>query len=220
MLSNGCVASYRARARYRMLPLAAFCVACVASVLAAAPKPAAFDAEKALSSRKADERLRALEAVRRGGARVPQAKLRAGHKAEKDPLVRLRYLQALSAAGDAGTLGDLLSALDADPSPSVRQAAAQELGRQASAPGVVSALARALGRDGAAEVRYACALSLALSDTPEAASALERAAADPDPALRRQAAFSLKRHKSAKARQALKRLEKDEDRAVREMARP
>lgn len=34
MLSNGCVASYYARARYRMLPLAAFCVACAVAVCA------------------------------------------------------------------------------------------------------------------------------------------------------------------------------------------
>lgn len=207
--------SYYARTRNSALPLAMLCLACAVMTASAAP---AFDAEKALDSRKSEDRIRALDAVRQGRARVPEAKLRAGHKAEKDPLVRLRFLQALSAGAGDGARGELIAALRSDPASSARQAAAQELGKYASAPEATAALAEALAKDAAPEVRYACALSLGLAEPTAAVPALSRAARAQDPALRRQAAFSLRRFNAPQARKALERLRRDKDAGVRAAA--
>jgi len=216
----GCAPSaFHVRARYRTLIVSAFCMACaVLSALAApaAKKPARAKAE--LSSPKLDERLQALEDMRLGRAQAPGEVLWTAWETEKEPLVRVRLLQVLSLTQGGAALTELAAALRYDPTPMVRQAAAQELGRFASDARASQALLGALSADSAAEVRYACALGLALSDTPTAAAALEKAATDADPALRRQAAFSLKRHKSVKARQVLKKLEKDADPSVRQMA--
>lgn len=217
MTSLGWIASsYYARTRNSAwIAVAMLFLACAVMTASAAP---AFDAEKSLDSRKSEDRVRALDAVRQGRARVPEAKLRAGHKAEKDPLVRLRFLQALSAGAGDGARGELIAALRSDPVASARQAAAQELGKYASAAEATTALAEALAKDAAPEVRYACALSLGLSQSRPALRALEKAAADPDPNLRRQAAASLRRMNDSAARAALRRLARDRDASVRAMA--
>lgn len=216
MTSLGWIASScYARTRKSALLVAMLFLACAVMTASAAP---AFDAEKSLDSRKSEDRIRALDAVRQGRARVPEGKLRAAHKAEKDPLVRLRFLQALSAGAGDGARGELIAALRSDPASSARQAAAQELGKYASAPEAVAALAEALAKDAAPEVRYACALSIGLSPSRPALRALEKAAADPDPNLRRQAAASLRRSNDPAARVALRRLAGDRDASVRAMA--
>lgn len=116
----------------------------------------------------------------------------------------------------------LLGSLQNDLSPVVRQGAAQQLGNYSQNPLVVRGLADALENDTDKAVRYASALSLGLSPTFKALRALEKASVDPDPALRRQIAFSLKRHRIGanriKAQQLLKKLLADSDVSVREMA--
>jgi len=100
----------------------------------------------------------------------------------------------------------------------VRQAAAQELGRYARKAAAVKALAEALRRDADLAVRCASALSLGLSDQPEAVSALAGAAEDPAVYLRRQVAFSLKRQGGLEAERILDILAHDPDPDVREAA--
>lgn len=116
----------------------------------------------------------------------------------------------------------LIEALRNDPSGVVRQSAAQQLGNHSQNPLVVRALAEALRDDREQSVRYASALSLGLSPTFKAITALEKAASDPDPDLRRQVAFSLKRHRvgqnKRKATDLLKKLQRDTDPSVRAMA--
>lgn len=120
-------------------------------------------------------------------------------------------------------LGDveknLIAALQSDPDAMVRQGAAQSLGNYVQNPLVVRALAGALDSEKEKSVRYACALSLGLSPTFKAITALEKASTDPDADLRRQIAYSLQRHKvganKVKATALLKKLSKDADSSVR-----
>lgn len=207
--------------RARVLHSARAAGACLAAWVAAAPVFAAHslpNVEKALSSSRAADRMAAAVDVRRRRAAASEKSLRQAFRREGDEMVRLRLAQALAAQGGSDAAGDLISSLGGDPSPAVRQAAAQELARYVREPAAVAALAAALRRDAAAAVRYACALSLALSDTPAAADALEWASRQVDPDLRRQAALSLRRHASVRARQALQRLSGDADPSVRRMA--
>ncbi|HOW89320.1 MAG TPA: HEAT repeat domain-containing protein [Elusimicrobiales bacterium] len=170
-----------------------------------------------MRSRKPGDRHEALERMRRGKDRVKTEELNSAFSRETDPVLKTGMLRIMAAS--SGAERDLISALKNDPSFTVRQSAAQELGRYARSPAVVAALSEALRKDNALEVRTACALSLAFSDTPEADDALDLASKDRAPDLRRQAAFSLKRHKSAKAAAALKRLARDPDASVRSMAK-
>lgn len=165
------------------------------------------------------ERLQALENARAGRAQEPAEALWTAWETETDPLVRVRLLQALSRAEGAAVITELSAVLGHEPSVMLRQTAAQELGNLASAARARGALLAALAADSAAEVRYACALSLSLASGAEAVDALDRAARDGDPELRRQAAHALKRHPGAKAKAALKRLEGDSDAGVRGAAR-
>jgi HEAT repeat protein len=113
---------------------------------------------------------------------------------------------------------ELVASLQNDKDPMVRQGAAQMLGNYVYNLDAVKSLVRALEKDSDAGVRYACALSLALSKTSEAFQALEKAAKDTDPNLRRQVAFSLHRHPAKKAQKILKQMQKDSDESVRMMA--
>ncbi len=169
-----------------------------------------------IKSRKAGDRHEALEQIRRRKGKISDAEMNSAFSKEKDPVLKTGMLRMIAAT--PGAAGTLIASLKTDPSPTVRQSAAQELGRYARDAAVVAALADALKKDKAQEVRAACALSLAFSDTPAADDALELASRDRDPNLRRQAAFSLKRHKSAKAAAVLKRLKTDPDASVRNMA--
>lgn len=212
----------RACAKMSLIAIASASLAVLALIPAAFAGDKAVsdaDVEKAISSRKSEQRLKGLEEIRRGRARVSEAKLRAAHQAEKDPFLRLRFLQGLSALGATQAPETMIDALRRDESPAVRQAAAQELGKYAQREDAVTALSAALDTDAAPEVRYACALSLGLSRSAPALAALAKAARHSDPQLRRQAAFSLKRHGGPQAAKILKGLEKDEDSSVREMAR-
>lgn len=210
----GRTSSYYARARYSTVPMALFCLAC-AVWSASAPLPSV---EASLSSRRKDDRLEAAQQLRQRRGRASAEAVRRALRGEADEMLRVRLTQALAAQAVPGVQDDLAASLGTDASPQVRQAAAQELGRYVRLPGVVTALAGALRKDAAPAVRYACALSLALSDTSEAAAALDWAARQADPDLRRQAAFSLRRHSGSQSRKTLERLRGDADESVRRTA--
>lgn len=206
---------FSSRLKKAPLGTALLCLALLAPLAYAQPRP---DQARALKSSDKKQRHEALEKLRRREGRADAQALRDAAKAEKDPVLKIRALQALAASDDPSAVADLLAALSSEPDPMVRQAAAQQLGNFVQDPAVVTALASGLDKDRSAEVRGACALGLALSDTPAAAAALEKAAGDPDPALRRQSAFSLGRHKSPRARAAVEKLRSDPDPSVRESA--
>lgn len=143
-------------------------------------------------------------------------------KTESASLKRLRQNQDLAKQKPSEAEVSLMTTLQFDTDPMIRQGAAQMLGNFSQNPAVVRVLANALRDDKEKAVRYACALSLGLSPTFKAISALEKAAEDPDADLRRQVAFSLQRHRTGrnkvKAEQILKQLQRDNDASVREMA--
>lgn len=148
--------------------------------------------------------------------------INAGAKRTNEALDRWQKNREMSAINAPDAERNLMDSLMSDSSPIVRQGAAQQLGNYSQNPLVVRALAYALRNDLEKSVRYACALSLGLSRTFKAITALERALNDSDPDLRRQIAFSLKRHRigagKVRANLLLKKLQKDSDPSVREMA--
>lgn len=204
----------------------ALCVSLLAPIalysadsLAVSTAPAAAGTAGALiKSQKADDRHKALDQMRLHKEKVSAADMNEAFSREKEPGLKTGMLRLLSAA-PGGAVQVLMNSLKTDPSPEVRQSAAQELGRYAGKAAVIAALGDALKKDKVPEVRYACALSLSFSNTAAADAALDEAAKDPDQNLRRQAAFSLKKHTSARASAILKRLERDTDAAVRNMAK-
>lgn len=205
-----------ARARlYIVAPLAAACLLSPSLTLFAAPK----DPAAALSGKDPQRKAEALEQARRGRVKFSGSQLRKTLAAEKDGVLKVRALQALSVAEGGDAVPELAARLAGDPDAVVRQAAAQELGRFARKAAAVKALAQALRQDTDLGVRCACALSLGLSDKPEAAAALAEASRDQAVDLRRQAAFSLTRQKGTVAAEALKVLTQDPDAGVREAAR-
>lgn len=210
----GRTASSLTRARYRMLPLAAFCMACAAlSVSAAAPERPARPRANLRGT--AAERLEAAEQARRRvrGA-VGAAELDAATGRETNPQVRYRLLQALAASDPAAAIPALTRVLRADPAPIVRVAAAQELGRLEELA-ATRALAAALAGDVDLDVRRAAAASLAVHRSSEAVVALAAAARHADAGLRAHAALSLSRQPAGRERdQALDRLERDPDAGV------
>lgn len=196
MLSLGCSASYYARARYRMLPLAAFCMACAVSVFAQAADLAALTtlaAKRDPAAKAALTAALAAEAVPARKARLvailsnlPAAQLAADDfkpfLVDADPLVRLEAVSALGRLGGGAAAGPLEDALR-DENAGVRLAAASALGGLRRA-----ASADALGR------------------------ALEQ---DADPNVRAAAVHGLKRTGGAKAREHLRRAARERNRAVR-----
>ncbi len=170
-----------------------------------------------IRSKRAGDRHEALEQMRQRKVRISTADMNSAFSKENDPVLKTGMLRLIAEA--PGAAGVLVSSLKTDPSSTVRQSAAQELGRYTRDAAVVAALCDALKNDKAQDVRCACALSLAFANTPESDAALELASKDQDPNLRRQAAFSLKRHTGAKAAAILKKLEKDADASVRGMAK-
>lgn len=194
-------------------------LSCVLSSYARAQAPAQAAAPAAsLSSSNRTERLTALEDARAGRSALPGAALWKAWETETDPLVQARLLRALARVEGAAAVVELTAAVRFAASPTVRQAAAQELGNYAANAAVARALADGLAADAAPEVRYACAASLALAKGPAAIAALDGASRQGDPDLRRQAAFSLRRHSGAEAKKILKRLESDGDASVRRTA--
>lgn len=196
MLSNGCVAPFYARARYGMLPLAAFCMACAVSAFAQAADLAALTALAAKRDPAAKSALAAALAVETQPARksrlvailgnLPAAQLAADDfkpfLADADPLVRLEAVSALGRLGGAAAAGPLEDALR-DENAGVRLAAASALG--------------GLGRAASADAL---------------GGALER---DADPNVRAAAAHALKRTGGTKAREHLRRAAREKDRRVR-----
>lgn len=213
--------SYYARTRNSAWTVASmlFLACALLGALSIRAHAQAPNVEKALSSSKKADRLTAADQVRRGRGAASPAALKGALGREKDGLVRARLLQGVAAQSGAGAVGELIASLDRDASVFARQAAAQELGPYAAQPEAAAALAAALRKDTAPEVRYACASSLALAKGPVAVEALDWASRHGDPDLRRQAAFSLRRHAGAEAKKILKRLEGDGDASVRKEAK-
>jgi HEAT repeat protein len=174
--------------------------------------------EEALQSSDSSERLMATSSIGKAGAELSSEKISLLQKEENDPLVRHRLNQAMAENSLTNQGVELVASLQNDKDPMVRQGAAQMLGNYVYNLDAVKSLVRALEKDSDAGVRYACALSLALSKTSEAFQALEKAAKDTDPNLRRQVAFSLHRHPAKKAQKILKQMQKDSDESVRMMA--
>lgn len=139
-----------------------------------------------------------------------------------DALFRWKKNRELAVKKTLDTENTLIAALQNDSSAIVRQGAAQQLGNYGQNRFAVRALADGLLNDADKSVRYACALSLGISPTFKAITALERAMNDPDPDLRRQIAFSLNRHakgpNAVRAGILLKKMRRDADSSVREMA--
>lgn len=218
MLSLGCVASYYARARYGMLPLAAFCMACAVAASAAQPERPARPRPNLRGS--AAQRLEAAEqSLRRVRGAAGADALGTAAARETNPQVRYRLLQALAVQDAAAALPALTRALGSDPSPIVRVAAAQELGRL-DEPSATRALAGALSSDADANVREASAVSLGLHRSTGAVAALAAASRHADPRLRVHAALGLSRQPAGRERDsALDRLERDADAAVAAKAR-
>ena len=210
--------SIYARAWTRTLGIILFGLACSTALIFGGTQVKKPSPIEQLKSPLAADRLEAVEMIQANNIPVPQEKIRAALSVEKDPLVRHRLNQILAENSVSGVEKDIIESLKKDPSPIVRQGAAQTLGNYVQTPAVVRALSNALREDSEKSVRYACALSLGLSDSFLSITALEKASRDPDPDLRRQVAFSLKRHTSYKAKQLLKKLKKDSDSSVRLMA--
>lgn len=138
---------------------------------------------------------------------------------EQKGLARHRLNRELVASGLSEGGLELISSLQSDSDPVVRQGAAQALGNYTQNRVVVRALSDALKTETVPAVRYALALSISLSKSFLSMKALEKLAGDPDPAMRRQVAAGLKRQEGVRAQQLLKKLETDSDASVRKMAR-
>lgn len=144
------------------------------------------------------------------------------HSKENPTLKHIRNNQEFAHKNPTEAEFKLIETLETNSDPIVRQSAAQLLGNHCQNLTVVSVLANALQKDSDKAVRCACALSLGLSPTFRAITALERSSDDRDPDLRRQIAFSLKRHRvganKIRAESLLKKMQKDDDVSVRMMA--
>jgi len=185
----------------------------------AAPKPKA-DAETALGSARAADRLTAAEEIRAKKTVVPSRKLRDSFASEERPYLRARLLQALAAQDESAVLPLAIETLQGDLDPQVRRMAAEETGRLAAEPTAQAALIQALAGDPSSDVRLVCAVALSRLENATVFQALETAAAqDPDAHVRRQIAYGLKHHASPRAAALRNVLRRDRDAAVRETAR-
>ena len=208
----------RVQARARLLFFwGALCSTGLLSLFAADIKPHTLD--QALHSADKNERLGASAAVQSGNTKATETQIIQIRDSETDPLVRHRMNQAMTGAQMTGAPAALVSSLEKDVDPMVRQGSAQQLGNYVQSPGVVEALAKALGRDKDRAVRCACALSLSLNLSPISFAALRKASTDSDPDLRRQIVYSLKRHQQgankADATNLLEKFRHDSDASVR-----
>lgn len=182
------------------------------------------DVRKGLKSGKAAKRLEAAEKVFYGRGKAGKVDLEKALRAELNPHIRLRFLEALSKQEELGALPEILRALKEDSSPMVRQGAAGELGRLAGGEEALSALSACSSKDPDAGVRKSCVISLGLYRSPELAGkavrALGAAGRDQDPEVRSHVAFALSRHPDGpEVRKALDALERDAEESVRESAK-
>jgi HEAT repeat protein len=143
--------------------------------------------------------------------------------AKEIPVIdHIQKLQELAEQNSPGAEVKLIETLQTDPDSAIRYSVAKLLGKRTQNPDIVKVLANVLQNDSDKGVRYACALSLGLSPTFKAITALERASDDPDPVLRQQVAISLRRHRKGqnkrKADDILKKLKRDSDPSVRALA--
>ena len=180
--------------------------------------PARMRARDGIHSQKSRDRFDAIESLRRREETVSDDEIKSAMASETDSILRHR-LQQLRVQNEAPQVwDDLVASLKTDPSGVVRQGAAQALANYVRQQGVPAALAEALRKDLDPAVRYACARSLALSQSFTALHALDLASRDSDPDMRAQAAFSLKRQTSPEAKKILQRLRADAAVSVRDMA--
>lgn len=175
--------------------------------------------EPNFDSVKSSERLEALEADKNKSLKISPERIKSKLKSEKDPLVRHRLNQALAASGTDDVLNMLVDALKKDPDPMVRQGAAQSLSQYSKNSFAAQSLAESLGTEVVPAVRYACVLSLSLSESPEALAALQKATDDPDVNIRKQLAYGLRWNSHKLAVKILKKLKSDKDASVRDIAR-
>ncbi len=209
-----------ARACGRLMFAFVVCLAAVnVSLAKSAPLKKTVASNPDLDSAKSTDRLEALESNKNRRDRFSSQKLKSKLKSEKNPLVRHRLNQALASADSSDALTALIESLQTDTDPMVRQGAAQSLSQYAKSPVVARALADSLSKETIPAVRYAAALSLTLSDSPEALTALEKAASDADVNIRKQVAYGLHRNTNKNAQRILKKLKGDKDPAVRDVAR-
>ncbi len=184
-----------------------------------ASKSAPVVREPNFDSAKSSERLEALETDKNKARKISPERIKSKLKGEKDPLVRHRLNQALAASGTDDVLQTLVDSLQNDPDPMVRQGAAQSLSQYSKNPFAAQSLAESLATEKVPSVRYACALSLSLSESAAAFAALQKAASDSDINVRKQIAYGLHRNSHKNAQKILKKLQGDKDPSVREVAR-
>jgi cyclophilin family peptidyl-prolyl cis-trans isomerase/HEAT repeat protein len=134
----------------------------------------------------------------------------------RDPDLRVRY-QVMIAAGRLGEAGrDLALRGLGDAIPRVRQAAAWAASNGGA--DALEPLLAAIGREADIGVRATALVNLWRFDDPGWIGHAAAAAADPDPQLRRAAAYSLARCSSPEAKPALRRLVADAEPAIRATA--
>lgn len=144
--------------------------------------------------------------------------MRAEKNSEKNGLKRHHLIRELAKTKISGIELDLIGALENDPEAVVRQGAAQGLGNYVQNPAVLKALADHLKKENEPAVRYACVLSIGLSNSFKAMNVLENFSDDADPNMRRQVAVMLKRQNNIRSKILLRKLKKDQDPSVRQMA--
>ena len=200
MPAEGCALfCFRVRARYRMLILSAFCMACAAF----AAGPAAAQSVAASSTTQVDTssttRLESVMAVIRARDPLAGPGLAARFDAESQPAIRAWIVRGVAALGAPRGERFFRRALR-DPSALVRLAAVEASAKSAGAQAVPE-LSAALAAETNAGVRHGIMAALGAIDTPESAAALQSAqTGDRDANVRAQAAQGLRQHRERKRR--------------------